>query len=80
MKRQTWLRMVVVLAVLAATLGFGMAPVQQAGAAACCETCDAGELSCITNPSSTACNGNADCCYNIYKSCYRYCIVCGGPY
>ena len=76
MKRQTWFRLAVAVAVLAMALGFGSLPVQQASAAACCQTCDAGELNCVTNPSSTGCNGNPDCCFNLYKSCYRNCIIC----
>jgi hypothetical protein len=69
-------KLLMALFILAVALGIGTVPAQNAVAAACCETCDAGELACVTAPSQGPCYGNSDCCYNLYKSCYRNCIVC----
>ena len=77
MTKRTWIRLARVLLVLVVVLGISAVPAHKADAAQCCETCDAGELACDTAPTTGPCYGNANCCFSLWASCYRSCIICG---
>jgi hypothetical protein len=78
MSRQIRVKLLLVLVLVGALVGVLSTPdSQNAYAAPCCESCEAGENYCINN---CYINGSPpscyDACYQQWDSCFRYCRIC----
>lgn len=73
MTRQTRIRILSLVVLLAALVGILAAPVPNAYAAPCCSSCDSRELACLQGTLYPECGGDGACCWNKVASCWRWC-------
>jgi hypothetical protein len=74
MRRQTQVRLCLVLFILAATVSLTVLPAHNAYAVPCCGACDGAYENCVAGVIYTWCAGDPLCCdREVYNRCWRWC-------